>query len=314
MNLLVAIIGPTGVGKSGLGLRLARKFDGEIVSADSRQVYCGMDIGTAKPSREELFQVPHHLIDVINPDEEFSLAQYQQGAYQTIDDIQKRGQIPFLVGGSGLYVWAVIEGWQVPAVPPDHALRRDLELMVDTIGVEGLYGELLRVDPESAEKIDPRNARRIIRALEVAQKAGKDSSPQRGKQAPPYQTYIIGLTADRSILYQRIDQRVDALVAAGLVAEVEKLRQIGYDFTLPAMSSIGYRQINQFLKGEMTLVEATDRIKTETHRLARHQNAWFRKDDARIHWFDIAGNPSVEIEAALANFITKHREQEKGRL
>ena len=176
MNYLVAVVGPTGIGKSRLALRLAQVFHGEIVSADSRQVYRYTDIGTAKPGPKELSLVPHHLIDIVNPDESFSLAQYQALAYRSIQDIQRRHRLPFLVGGSGLYVWAVLEGWQIPQVPPDPALRRSLEEKAVTYGSAQLYQELVKVDPDAAQKIDPRNVRRVIRALEVHQKASAPSS------------------------------------------------------------------------------------------------------------------------------------------
>jgi len=303
VNPLIAVVGPTGVGKSSLAVSLASEFNGEIINADSRQVYRGMDIGTAKPDGEELSRVPHHLIDIINPDEEFSLAQYQKMASQAIDDVQKRERIPFLVGGSGLYVWGVIEGWQVPMVAPDYAFRRDLERKAENIGAQGLYDELRETDPEAAKKIDPKNIRRVIRALEVARKSETSTERRAGKQPPPYRNFIIGLTADRKTLYQRIDRRVDEMIASGFVAEVEKLLKMGYDFTLPALSSIGYRQVCQYIKGELTLNEAADRIKTETHRLVRHQNAWFRKDDIRIHWFDVSERAIADIEAAVADFI-----------
>jgi tRNA dimethylallyltransferase len=303
MNRLVAIVGPTGVGKSRLAIYLAGLYNGEIVSADSRQVYRYMDIGTDKPLPQELSRVPHHLIDIINPDEDFSLAQYQEMAYQTIEDIQKRQQLPFLVGGSGLYVQAVLEGWQIPRVSPDPDFRYNLEKKADDAGIDELYQELVRVDPEAAEKIDRRNVRRVIRALEVHSKTETPFSRLRCKDAPTYNSFIIGLTADRDEIYRRVDRRVDDMLARGLVAEVEKLLKMGYDLNLPAMSGIGYRQIGQYLEGEITLDVARQKIKTETHRLVRHQYAWFRLPDERIHWFDIQRQEDSEIEKALAEFI-----------
>ncbi len=303
MNRLVAIVGATGVGKSRLALHLATLYHGEIVSADSRQVYRYLDIGTAKPSPQELSRVPHHLIDIINPGEDFSLAQYQALAYQAIEDIQKRHRLSFLVGGSGLYVWAVLEGWQIPRVSPDPELRYNLEMRAGDAGIDELYQELVRVDPEAAQKIDRRNVRRVIRALEVHKKTKTPFSQLTCKEAPAFDSFIIGLTADRTEIYRRADQRVDEMIERGLVSEVENLLKMGYDLSLSAMSGIGYRQIGQFLKGELTLAAARQKIKTETHRLIRHQYAWFRLKDKRIHWFDIQRQEDSEIERELAEFI-----------
>ena len=301
MNHLLAIIGPTGSGKSKLAIRLAQQFNGEIVSADSRQVYCHMDIGTAKPSRHELSLVPHHLINIVNPDEDFSLAQYQNLACKAIDGIQRHHKLPLLVGGSGLYIWSVLEGWGIPPVPPDPELRHTLEAKAATLGRDELYHELIRVAPAAARRIDPHNVRRVIRALEV-HRSTPFSQPQR-KQAPPFKTLIVGLTADRAELYRRIDSRVDEMLAQGLVAEVEKLVSMGYDFNLPAMSGIGYKQIGMFLRGELTLAVAVQQIKFETHRFVRHQYAWFQLKDDRIQWFDIHRQLDSEISPLVAGFI-----------
>ena len=223
MNHLVAIVVPTGVGNSRLALHLARDFNGEIVSADSRQVYRGMDIGTDKPGRQELSLVPHHLVDIINPDEDFSLAQYQQLAYRAIDDIQRRGKPALLVGGSGLYIWSVLEGWGIPQVPPDPEFRYSLEEKAARVGKEALYDELMKVDPVAAQRIDPRNIRRTIRALEVHRNTGATALQLQRKKALPFNTLIIGLTTDRAELYRRIDSRVDQMMEQGLVEEVQKL-------------------------------------------------------------------------------------------
>jgi len=302
MNRLVAIVGPTGIGKSRLALHLAQTFNGEIVSADSRQVYRYMDIGTAKPGPEELSLVPHHLINILNPDEDFSLAQYQAMAYRAIRDIQQRRKLPLLVGGSGLYIWATLEGWKIPPVPPDLELRKSLEKKAADSGAGELYRELVKVDPAAAQKIDPRNVRRVIRALEVSRKAKVPFSRYQGREAPDFKTFIIGLTADRAELYRRIDLRVEEMIERGLVAEVEKLWNMGYHFNLSAMSGIGYRQIGMFLRGEVTLEAATAQIKFETHRFVRHQYAWFRVKDRRIQWFEVPGQAAAEIEEVLSQF------------
>jgi tRNA dimethylallyltransferase len=286
---VIAIVGPTAVRKSELALHLAQYFPAEIISADSRQVYRYMDIGTNKPSPAERALVPHHIIDVVDPDEDFSLATYQQLAKAALEAIQQKGKLPLLVGGSGLYVWSLVEGWRIPEVPPDQKLRRQLETRAEQEGSRSLYQELLDIDPVAAEKMSPSNTRRIIRALEVYHATGQHPSKLRRKETPGFSVLIIGLTRERSELYTRIDERVDEMIRRGLVEEVEQLSKKGYRSSLPSMSGIGYMQIGQFLRGEMTLPQAIDKIKYETHRLARHQYAWFRLDDNRIQWFDTSG-------------------------
>ncbi len=303
MSHLLAIVGPTGVGKSKLALHLAQTFNGEILSADSRQVYRHMDIGTAKPSPEELSIVPHHLINIVNPNEDFSLAQYQELAFKAIEDIQQRNKLALLVGGSGLYVWSVLEGWGIPQVPPNQRFRHNLEERAAKSGKDELYQELVEVDPVAAQRIDPRNVRRTIRALEVHRSAESSFSQLQHKETPPFNILIIGLTADRKELYRKIDLRIDEMIQCGLVAEVKKLVSMGYDFNLPAMSGIGYRQIGMFLRGELTLAAAIQHIKFETHRFVRHQYNWFRLEDDRIKWFDIESKVDSEIIAPLAKFI-----------
>ena len=302
MNCLIAIVGPTATGKSRLALTLAQHCDGEIVSADSRQMYRYMDIGTAKPSLEEMSLVPHHLINIVNPDEDFSLAQYQRAAYRTIEDIQRRNKIPLLVGGSGLYVWSVLEGWVIPAVAPDADFRHRLEMEAAADGIDRLYQQLRDIDPAAAQHIDKRNVRRVIRALEVCRQTGSFSRLQ-VKKAPPFHTLIIGLTTSRGELYRRIDQRVDSMIDQGLVDEVKRLIDIGYDTKLPSMSGIGYRQIGLFLKGDLTLPEASQQIKYETHRYARHQYAWFRRSDKRIRWFDIQTTVDAAVTELVSEFL-----------
>jgi len=294
---VIAIVGPTAVGKSELALHLAQYFPVEIVGADSRQVYRYMDIGTNKPSPAERASVPHHVIDVVEPDEDFSLAMYHQLAIEALKAIQQKGKLPLLVGGSGLYVWSLVEGWKIPQVPPDQKLRRQLEARAEQEGSHSLYQELQDIDPTAAAKINPSNTRRIIRALEIYHTTGQHPSQLQRKEAPGFPILLIGLTRERSELYRRIDWRVDKMIQMGLVEEVEQLLKKGYSPSLPSMSGIGYKQIGQFLRGEMTLPQAIDKIKYETHRLARHQYAWFRLGDSRIHWFDSSG---AEAEANIA--------------
>lgn len=303
-NQLIAVVGPTGVGKSRYALLLAAIYNGEIVGADSRQIYREMDIGTAKPTRAEQARVPHHLIDIVAPDQDFSLAEYRQLAERAIYDIQQRGRLPFLVGGTGQYVKAVLEGWQIPEVAPDAGLRHDLEDKAAKGQAGALYEELLQRDPEAARKIDPRNIRRVIRALEVIKITGAPFSRQQKKSLPAYKTLIIGLTDARAELYRRVDTRVDKMISAGLIDEVKGLLNKGYRPDLPAMSGIGYRQIISFLQGEKTLQAAVENIKVETHRFIRHQYNWFRINDEKICWFNI-DDSEIEnhLTAAVRNFL-----------
>jgi tRNA dimethylallyltransferase len=301
------VVGPTGIGKSKLALHFPKTIKSEIVSADSRQIYRFMDIGTAKPTREELSLVPHHLINIANPDDNYSLAQYQTSAYRAIKQIHQRNTLPILVGGSGMYVWSVLEGWEIPQVPPDLEFRDYLKKKAAKIGNDKLYQELVKIDPVAAKKIDPHNTRRIIRALEVYKVSKTPASRLQHKKEPAFQTLIIGLTTDRAELYRRIDTRVDKMIKQGLVAEVEKIVDMGYNLNLPAMSGIGYKQIGMFLNGELTLAAAIQKIKFETHRFVRHQYSWFRLSDKRIHWFDIQSEPYSEITKLLAKFREKQQ-------
>ena len=301
---LIAVLGPTAVGKTAISLRLAETFDGEVVSADSRQVYRGLDIGTAKASPEELRCVPHHLLDLVDPDEPLTLAQYQRLAYAAIDDILRRGRLPLLVGGSGLYVRAVLEGWTIPRVPPNAALRAALEREAERRGGAALHRWLATLDPKAAARIDPRNVRRVIRALEVCLTAGRPISELQAKRPPPYRILRIGLTMPRELLYRRLDQRVERMIACGLVEEVQGLLAKGYGFDLPAMSGLGYRQIGLYLRGEATLEEAVARIKRETRRFVRQQYTWFRLDDPAIRWFETsAPDCAALVEEAVREFL-----------
>jgi tRNA dimethylallyltransferase len=304
MKCLVAVTGPTAVGKSQLALRLAKDFNGEIINADSRQVYRYMDIGTAKPSHDELSLIRHHLIDLVNPDESFSLAIYQKLAFDAIEDIQKRHKLPFLVGGSGLYVWSIIEGWEIPPVAPNVEIRHSLEMRAKEEGDYTLYQELQKLDPVAANKIMPTNLRRIIRALEIYQTTGQPVSQLWQKNPPPYPVLIVGLTMQRADLYRRIDSRVDKMIKQGLIDEVKALMAQGYSLDLPSMSGIGYKQIGNFLQGKMELTAAIEQMKNETHRFARHQYAWFHLKDDRIHWLDEYGDMQEEATGLVASFLS----------
>jgi tRNA dimethylallyltransferase len=306
---IITVVGPTAVGKSRLALQLAWKFNGEVINADSRQVYRYMDIGTAKPGRAERSLIPHYLLDIINPNESFSLALYQELAVEAIDNISNRGKTPFLVGGSGLYVWSIVEGWQIPQVPPDAEFRRRLEVRAKAEGSRILYEELQQIDPVAAAKILPDNIRRIIRALEVYKATGKPASKLWQKQAPPFAVLIVGLTTKRDDLYHSIDSRVETMIKQGLVDEVKDLMARGYSLNLPSLSSIGYRQIGMVLQGKLDMLLAIQQMKYETHRFARHQYAWFRLNDDRIHWFDISDDNQENIDALVQAFLTDSKDE-----
>ncbi len=290
---LFVLVGPTAVGKTTLSLQIAQEMNGEIISADSRQVYRGMDIGTAKATASERAWVTHHMIDVVEPNEVLTLAEFQEQVYRLIEEIDQRGKLPMLVGGTGQWVQAVVEGWGIPRVPPDMAFRAELEQRAQAVGHEVLHAELAAVDPLAAQKLDPRNVRRVIRALEVYHKTGQPISEHQRKKPPPYQILQVGLTMPRELLYLRLDQRIDHMMEQGLLGEVERLVSAGYGWHLPAMSGLGYRQIGQYLQGQISLEESVALIKKETRRFVRQQYNWFRLDDPQIHWLSDVGQTEV---------------------
>jgi tRNA dimethylallyltransferase len=300
MLRLIAIVGPTASGKSALGMEIAEAIGGEIIGADSRQIYTGLDIGTAKPTPTDLARVPHHLINSIPPDAEFNLAFYIRQATQAINEIAGRGKTPVIVGGSGQYVWGLLEGWVIPKAVPNPAYRAELEAMAAS-DPDGLYQKLLEVDPDAAARIDRRNLRRVIRALEVQRDTLQPFTAQIKKEAPSFSSLLIGLTMPRAELYERIDRRVDAMIAAGLPDEVRAL-MARYDTALPAMSGIGYKEMVAYLNREMSLEEAASAIKFATHRYVRRQYNWFRLKDPRINWFN-SRTPSAEILPMVREFI-----------
>jgi tRNA dimethylallyltransferase len=294
------IVGPTAAGKTRLALSLAQRFPGEIINADSRQVYRGMDIGTAKPTLAERSQAPHHLVDILAPDADFSLGAFLRLARTAIADIAGRGRLPIVVGGTGQYAWAMVEGWQVPEAPPDPQLRHSLEQQAAAQGPEALYRELQALNPRRAAQLDPRNVRRVIRALEVHRASQHSESGSMGKVPPGFQPLVIGLTLARDELYRRIDDRVDQMLAAGFLEEVRRLSELGCPLGQGPLASPGYRELGQHLAGEMSLAEAVQRTKYQTHRLARRQYTWFKLRDPRIHWLNAADASLVERAESLA--------------
>ncbi len=300
---LVLIVGPTAVGKTELAIHLAERLNGEIVSADSRLFYRGMDIGTAKPSREEQARVPHHLIDIANPDEILSLAVFQQKAHEIIADIHARNKLPFLVGGTGQYVRAVTEGWTPPEVKPDEHLRSELEKQKDENGTYWLHEKLKTLDPIAAEKIDARNFRRTIRALEVIMTTGKKFSEQRGQSDSPYHLVTIGLIRPREELYARVDARIESMFANEFLDEVKNLLASGYSPALPTMSAIGYRECVEVLEGKIKVEEAKQAIRRITRIFVRRQANWFKESDPNILWFKVEDGVVDEIEKNIRQLI-----------
>ena len=300
---LILIIGPTAVGKTELAIQLAERMNGEIISADSRLFYRGMDIGTAKPSKEEMARAPHYLIDIVNPDEILSLAVFQEKAKELIADIHARGKLPFLVGGTGQYVRAVTQGWTPPEVIADERLRVELEKVKEERGLEWLHAKLEILDPEAASKIDARNVRRTIRALEVILTTGRKFSDQRGKVESPYHLITIGLNRPREELYQRVDERIDLMFANGFVDEVKGLLEKGYPSTLPSMSAIGYRECVRVIKGELTLEQAKVEMRRVTRIFVRRQANWFKESDPDIMWFRVEKGVEMEVEKNIRQLI-----------
>ena len=296
---LLVLVGPTAVGKSAMAIELAERLGGEIISADSRYLYRGLDIGTAKPSPADRARAPHHLIDVTDPDRPWSLAEYQKAATTLISEINERQRLPLLVGGTGQYVRAVLDGWTIPKRESDPGLRSELEAFAERDGADALYQRLVEADPAAAASIDKRNVRRVIRALEVTITTGVPFSAQRNKNPPGYRLLLIGLTLPRANLYARIDARIEAMFAAGLVDEVKALAA-KYTWTLPALSAIGYRQVGAYLRGEIDLDEAKRMIKHDTRRFVRQQANWFKADDSQIHWYDA---DSLKVEKLVGDII-----------
>ncbi|MFZ5909534.1 MAG: tRNA (adenosine(37)-N6)-dimethylallyltransferase MiaA [Chloroflexota bacterium] len=303
---LILLVGSTAVGKTALSIQLAGRLDGEIVSADSRLFYRGMDIGTAKPTSAECAHVPHHLIDVADPDQTWSLAVFQKAAQEAIADIHARGKLPFLVGGTGQYVRAMTEGWSPPEVAPDERLRGALERLAEGKGGLWLHKKLHFLDPQAAQKIDPRNERRTIRALEVILTTGQRFSEQRSRGDSPYRLLTIGLKRPRAELYKRIDERIETMFATGLLDEVQGLLDKGYSPGMPSLSAIGYREAAAVLRGEMNVEEAKLQMRRLTRVFVRRQANWFKESDPAIAWFEAGAEGVTEqVEAYIRAWLTE---------
>ena len=287
MEKVIIIVGPTAVGKTNLSIKLAKKLKAEVISGDSMQVYKGMNIGTGKVTEKEMEYVPHHMLDILNPDEPFSVADYQKQVQKKISDLNKQNIIPLLVGGSGLYIQAVLYDYVFSDQKRDETLTKQLEARLETEGNLALYEELQQVDPVQAKHIHPNNKRRLIRALEVYQATGKTLSERQAEQnkTSTYDYYIIGLKMDREALYDQINQRVDTMVQNGLVEEVKHLYERGYEHT-QAMKAIGYKELIPYIKGETDLNTAVELLKRNSRRYAKRQYTWF-KNQMNIHWYDV---------------------------
>lgn len=297
---LVVIVGPTAVGKTELSIQLAERVGGEIISADSRLFYRGMDIGTAKPGQADRQRVPHHLIDIADPDETVGLAVFQRCAQRCIIKIHSRGHLPFLVGGTGQYVRAVYQGWNIPAQRADSELRQVLFEWGQIIGPRELHARLRVIDPPAAAKIEPNNLRRTIRALEVIFLTGERFSNLRTRtQQSPYDVLILGLTRPRAEVYARIDARIQQMLVDGWLGEVRTLLDAGYAPDLPAMSAIGYQQLADVVLGKRELDESIAEIKRLTHHFVRRQANWFKPDDPQIHWFPADEGVLNQMEALI---------------
>ncbi len=290
---LLVLVGPTAVGKTALSLQIAKALDAEIISGDSMQVYRRMDIGTAKLPPEERRGIPHHLIDILEPEEPFSVSLFQQLCTEKIDEIRSRGKLPFIVGGTGLYVESVCYGYSFRGDSGDEAFRERMKQFASAHGNEALHARLAEVDPVSAARIHPNDVRRVIRALEVFEATGIPFSETQGQKRgdpkeSPYRLCLIGLTMDREMLYRRIEERVDAMIADGLVNEVEALLKSGVPRTAVSMQGLGYKEIAAYLCGETDLASAIALLKRDTRRFAKRQLSWFR-GMPDISWFDTGG-------------------------
>jgi tRNA dimethylallyltransferase len=302
---VLIIVGPTAVGKTDLSIRLAGLINGEIISADSRLLYNGMNIGTAKPTKAQLEKVKHHLVDISEPQDTWSLAKYNEHVKKAIEDIQYKGRLPILVGGTGQYVRSLLEGWDIPEVAPDEEMRKVLETWGSEIGARELHKRLKIIDPRAAEMNDPENLRRTVRALEVIFRTGCRFSDQRLKDIPPHNFKVIGLIRPRVELFKRVDNRIESMFASGFVQEVEELLSMGIPLETHALSAIGYSEVIRYFQGEISLEEAKVLMRKKTRNFIRKQTNWFKPDDPAIEWFEMEPDPIEEIHSSIYNWLRK---------
>lgn len=304
--LVIVIVGPTAVGKTELSISLAKKIDGEIISADSMQLYKNMNIGTAKPSETERNNIVHHMIDVIELAEEYSVAKYKEKAEKKIFDIYQRSKFPIIVGGTGLYVNALLYEYSFKELSRDPDYRERIKKCAEIEGSEKLHKKLSEIDPQAAKKIHPNDIKRVIRALEVIYTTGKlFSTSQNTHRVSPYNTIIIGLSRDRDELYNKIEKRVDMMLENGLIDEVRSLFDKGYDKYMTSIQALGYKEIVQYLQGEITLEESIKLIKKRTKRFAKRQFTWFKRDP-NILWYNLSHTNLYTVEKDILRKLQEY--------
>ena len=306
MNQVIVIAGPTASGKTGLSVEVAKQLHTEIVSADSMQIYKGMDVGTAKVTPDEMCGIVHHMIDIVSPMENYNVSRYVEDAKPIVDSILTKGKIPVIAGGTGLYINSLVHGYDLAPIPGDEAVREEITKLYEEKGGEFLLEELRKIDPKTADRLHPNNARRLIRALEVYRISGTTISEQeeRTKNAPkPYDVKFFVLDTDREKLYERINRRVDIMLVNGLVEEVKTLLEQGIPKTNTSMQAIGYKEIVEYLDGYLTLEEAVEKLKMESRRYAKRQLTWFRRNEG-AHWLE-ASLPKEELAKVILDTIEK---------
>ena len=306
---VIVICGPTASGKTSLSIELAKKVNGEIVSADSMQIYKDMTIGTAKPTSEEMQGLKHYLIDCVLPTERYSVASYQKDALKAIDEIIRKGKVPIIVGGTGLYINSLVYGIEYDEIEVDLNYRAKLEKVIEEQGIDTLYNKAIKIDPEAMQKISSNDRKRICRVLEIYHSTGKTKTElelQSRKNGPKYDYIVYGINMDRERLYDRINRRVDIMLKTGLVNEVKSILQ-KYDEFPTAMQGLGYKEVVEYLNGDISEKEMIEKLKMETRRYAKRQLTWFRANK-EITWLDGLGDTQNNIEVILEGYYKREKE------
>lgn len=292
-NLMI-ILGPTGIGKTSLSIEIAKKYNGEIIGADSMQIYKGFDIGTGKVTEEEMEGIPHHLIDFLDPRAEFSVEEFRTLAKEKISEINRRDKLPIMVGGTGLYINSIVYDFSMQKIEKDDEYRKYLDSYIDEHGLESLYAKMVELDPKLEDNIHPNNRHRIIRAMEILNSGEKKETEDFRRENTDYNLYMLGLNTDREVLYDRINRRVDMMMEEGFLNEVKSLYEKGIDEHFQSMKAIGYREMLMYLEGKVDLEFAVDKMKQFSRNYAKRQLTWFRRDE-RIRWFDPLNEDRKEI-------------------